>query len=65
MLMKSLTTWRRRRSKAIYFPILALLAASTWAAASGAAQAEGTLRIGINSGLSADAVHQAAKEAKA
>lgn len=64
MLMKSLTTWRRRRSNAKYVPILALLAASTWTLASGAVQAAGPLRVGINSGLSADAVHQAAKEAK-
>jgi D-methionine transport system substrate-binding protein len=64
MPMKSLTTWRRRWSNAKYFPILALIAASTWALVSGAAQAASPLRIGINSGLSADAVHQAAKEAK-
>jgi D-methionine transport system substrate-binding protein len=63
MLMKSLTSWRLRRSNAKYLPALALLAASAWAVASGPAQAAGPLKVGINSGLSADAVHQAAKEA--
>ncbi|QRM30940.1 MetQ/NlpA family ABC transporter substrate-binding protein [Microvirga sp. VF16] len=64
MLMKSLTIWHRRRSNTKFFPVLALLAASTWAITSGSAQAVDPLRVGINSGLSADAVHQAAKEAK-
>ena len=63
MLRKSLAAWHRlTRSKAL--PMLAVLAASSWALASGTAQAVGPLRVGINSGLSADAVHQAAKEAK-
>jgi D-methionine transport system substrate-binding protein len=65
MPFRSLSAWSRRRSSSKYFSVLALLAASTWALVSGAAQAETPLRIGINSGLSADAVHQAAKEAKA
>jgi D-methionine transport system substrate-binding protein len=65
MPFRSLSAWSRRRSSSKYFSVLALLAASTWALVSGTAQAETPLRIGINSGLSADAVHQAAKEAKA
>jgi len=63
MLTTSLATWSRRLKQSKVLPVLAVLAASTWALASGAAQA-GPLRVGINSGLSADAVHQAAKEAK-
>ena len=64
MLRKSLAVWHRRLTRSKALPILAVLAASTWALASGTAQAAGPLRVGINSGLSADAVHQAAKEAK-
>ena len=64
MLMKSLTSWRRPLgSKSL--AVLAILAASAWSLAMAPAHAEGPLRLGINSGLSADAVHQAAKEAKA
>ncbi|WP_201830123.1 MetQ/NlpA family ABC transporter substrate-binding protein [Microvirga zambiensis] len=63
MLTTSLATWHRRLKQSKVLPVLAVLAASTWALASGNAQA-GPLRVGINSGLSADAVHQAAKEAK-
>jgi D-methionine transport system substrate-binding protein len=63
MLTKSLTAWRRLSgSKSL--PVLAILAASAWTLALAPARAEGPLRLGINSGLSADAVHQAAKEAK-
>lgn len=61
MLMKSLTAWRRL-SGSRPLTILAILAASTLALSP--ARAEGPLRLGINSGLTADAVHQAAKEAK-
>jgi D-methionine transport system substrate-binding protein len=64
MLIKSLTAWRRPLgSKSL--TVLAILAASAWTLAMPPARAEGSLRLGINSGLSADAVHQAAKEAKA
>ena len=64
MLTKPLAAWRRlSRSKTL--TVLTILAASTWALAAEPARAEGPLRLGINSGLSADAVHQAAKEAKA
>jgi len=64
MLMQSLGTWLRPLSTSRSLPVFALLAASAWIFASGAAQAEPTIRVGISSGLSADAVHQAAKEAK-
>jgi D-methionine transport system substrate-binding protein len=60
-----LSEWSRRRSRSKSFAVLAFLAASTWALVPVATQAASPLRIGINSGLSADAVHQAAKEAKA
>jgi D-methionine transport system substrate-binding protein len=63
MLTKLLTAWHRR-SSAKHLAALTLLATSAWALASGAALAGGPLKLGINSGLSADAVHQAAKEAK-
>jgi D-methionine transport system substrate-binding protein len=64
MPIKFLSEWSRRRSSSKSFAVMAFLAASTWALVPGAAQAASPLRIGINSGLSADAVHQAAKEAK-
>jgi D-methionine transport system substrate-binding protein len=64
MPIKAFSAWRHRRPSSKSLPFLALLAASAWALVAAPAHAEPPLKIGINSGLSADAVHQAAKEAK-
>jgi D-methionine transport system substrate-binding protein len=61
MLMNALKISHTRRSIS---KSISIVVASALLLAGSAVQAAQTIRVGINSGLSADAVHQAAKEAK-